>query len=1394
MSVISDEIKRIFNLLKKNRDECRLSDIFSDLPEYYDESDFNPDNPEEPLTTHGFLSQLRLFELELPENLADNSIIFSASINTIPEFLKNVLFDVPPFKKIECSVVQNEYGEIIFIGRYKKLDNISVKISTLSLIAESFEFSSGTTSDSYFVPQFKYGCILNTDSADMRLNMVQTAGCGTYEIHGAFSQIDNISADKILEFFGINGVDIKSLLPNEVRPSIFDNVLLKTVSIEAGKDEMYSFSAYIGTKEALSLMSDKITFVPEVYISVIKGQYADFYAYGTFQIGESSYELYLNPADYQISIGLKRGSILDIASISKLFFDIDIPSLKFDNLRAVMNFHTGMYEFEIGTADVLQFEAAGRKISIDNIMLGIAFNSNNFSITLAGKFDICGFSFGISGNYLGKGGYSLACSITNNISIKLSDLTKDFFHCECLLSEHFNFDISTLSFRYVHTDKKHVFSFSICANFCGTDKTLKKLFNMITSVSVAAEKENGCWKYALKAECDIKLHEGHMLCCSYNYNSISKNHENVIDLSYKAKTQNDVITFGTLLKAIGFDDIDESQSFITDLGITFVSLKYDFEEKKFTGTVEINSGGKIEVNLEFGEKNKYAVTVHLNSVISFSSLPVVGGITNKFNIDKSAFCVKDMTFYVRNTPDNQKQIPAGVRLDFTVFNEPFQWQIYEKKALLSDATEEIQGKIQGGLSATADTSKILWLKIEKNIAIFTLNRIGIGLDGSYITLMADASLNVSPLSFDLLGAGIGFSISDFNMKFYISGFGISYTSDVLTIGGSLMKSGKSYSGLLTIQTKPFALFAAAEYSDDGSLFAYAVASFKLGGSPAFYINGVAFGFGYNKRLLIPDIEHVVDYPLIKAASGRIAPGKMLSQLESYITDEKGQRFIVFGLEFSTYEIALSSAILTVNFGNNLEVDLMGISDITMPPKCKSTPIAHAQLALMAAIKPDDGFFGIEARLTSESYILSKDCHLTGGFAFYMWFSGEHSGDFVITLGGYHPQYYINKPSHYPDAPRVGFNWNIGNHTNINGEVYFALTPGALMAGGRLSMTYTHDNLKAYFIAKADFLISWKPFHYDAEIGVTVGASYRLKILGVSKTLSLELGSRLHIWGPDFSASLTISIWILSFTIHIGANADKNVPNIGWGEFCSSFLPKREVSSSGRNSNDVNKESADIAPVSISFVQGLSGVVNIDGSKIKAVQPYGITINVESAVPFTAADINGNDITFDCPEVNIKPMGKSGKNFSSKLSVTITDSSGKSSQFNAAVIRKNIASALWGGNEEVKKDVPCGFSITSPASEITLFPKNGFISLEDLYLKGSIKITNAFIFKQPEDLPDYTDKDTIKTLMNTINSDKIQAERKSFIESLGVNIEKEISLKKYAEEADRYLDEEVLIPI
>jgi hypothetical protein len=476
-----------------------------------------------------------------------------------------------------------------------------------------------------------------------------------------------------------------------------------------------------------------------------------------------------------------------------------------------------------------------------------------------------------------------------------------------------------------------------------------------------------------------------------------------------------------------------------------------------------------------------------------------------------------------------------------------------------------------------------WAIIQKSFGPVHFERVGIAYSDGKITGLLDAALSAGGLTIALDGLSVTSPLSRFDPTFSLRGLGIDYQNGPVEIAGSFLKQTRqeggaaytSFAGLAVLRTRQLSLSAIGSYAlKDGhpSLFIYAVLDYPLGGPSFFYVTGLAAGFGYNRGLTIPAIDQVEAFPLIQAATvGQNGSGvpslpagqkqqqelltARLEALEEYIPRSVGEHFLAIGVRFTSFKKINSFALLTAKFGRELEFDLLGISTLSVPK------VAEAQLALKATFNPGSGFLGIRAQLTPKSYILSSACHLTGGFAFHSWFKDQtlpdnqaiRAGDFVLTLGGYHPAY--EPPAHYPRVPRLGFNWQVDDYLQLKGDAYYAMTPHALMAGAHLEATWHKDQLKAWFIASADFLISWEPYYYDARLYIDLGASYSFDLFG-NHTITADLGADLHLWGPDFSGEARIHWLFLSFTVSFVKSAPTGLKPIDWNAFKAAFLPEK----------------------------------------------------------------------------------------------------------------------------------------------------------------------------------------------------------------------------------------------
>lgn len=471
-----------------------------------------------------------------------------------------------------------------------------------------------------------------------------------------------------------------------------------------------------------------------------------------------------------------------------------------------------------------------------------------------------------------------------------------------------------------------------------------------------------------------------------------------------------------------------------------------------------------------------------------------------------------------------------------------------------------------------------WINIQKALGPVYMDKIGFTYQGGDFTAIFNFSLNLGSLSITLNELSVASPLKKFDPVFNLQGLSVTFKAGSVEISGGFLKQtvqvdGKDvteYNGEALIKVGTFSLSAMGSYANvDGqtSLFIFAmITAPPLGGPPYLFITGVAAGFGYNRGLKIPLIDGVASFPLTAGfAPGGTSPfsssdpGKALQVLvqNDVVPIKIGQDWVAAGIQFTSFEMLKSYALVAVEFGTELEIALLGMTTASVPTG-DPNPLIFAQLALDVRILPDEGLVAVDAQLTSNSYLLEPSCHLTGGFALYIWFgSNAHAGDFVVTLGGYHPNF--KAPDWYPKVPLLGFNWQVTSELLIKGGMYFALTPTCVMAGGSMEAVWQSGGLKAWFDMGADFLISWKPYHYEADLYISFGVSYTFEIdllfTTVTETISVSLGADLSIWGPSFSGVAHIHLWIISFSIDFGAGASQAPPAISWQEFEESFVPK-----------------------------------------------------------------------------------------------------------------------------------------------------------------------------------------------------------------------------------------------
>lgn len=669
---------------------------------------------------------------------------------------------------------------------------------------------------------------------------------------------------------------------------------------------------------------------------------------------------------------------------------------------------------------------------------------------------------------------------------------------------------------------------------------------------------------------------------------------------------------------------------------------------------------------------------------------------------------------------------------------------------------------------------VTWFDINKSFKILTIMRIGFVLLDSKLKLCIDARFTLAVLDIEVYEMYVSLSLDgDWNFSFGISGMMVSLEKPPVSIGGGLYKApGETlYNGKLVLRFGSYALTALGSYgeTEDGTVtfFLYLMLDYPLGGSPVFYVTGLALGFALNRTLRLPGLKEVSSFPLVAAALNKpgsglskdTTPAAALNALGTWIRPSEGDYFVTVGVRFESFGVVKSFLLATVEFGRHLRISLLGISTVTMPPNAEAgtCPIAFAQLAVRATISPDEGIFEVMGALTAESYILDKQCRLTGGFAFCMWTKGDYKGDFLITLGGCHHPLFHN--IHYPVLDKVGIHWVIQKGLTLTADGYFALTPNCLMAGARMELSYEDGSFRAWVRASMELLIAWKPFFYDIRISASIGVSFIL----IFKRVRLELGADLHIWGPEFAGLVTIHILFFDVTIRFNEQNKRVSPNLTFHEFVRDFL-------SGEDSGNKGVRSTSGAPLCSVFLS--DGLIREIGS-LSVITPGRLKITTRSKMPSSClrVDCNGTKeekerrvIRKSGVSLGIVPMGETSLTAEQSVRLVKLTKGGyeeAADQFEFTAEYENLSPALWGAappdiNTPLIANALTGIGIKPKEASVSDCLPGAGMGYPMADLLGQIMISKKEVSWKKSSLPkgkDYSGGDSIQEIRRSLADNK-----------------------------------------
>lgn len=347
--------------------------------------------------------------------------------------------------------------------------------------------------------------------------------------------------------------------------------------------------------------------------------------------------------------------------------------------------------------------------------------------------------------------------------------------------------------------------------------------------------------------------------------------------------------------------------------------------------------------------------------------------------------------------------------------------------------------------------------LTKTLGPITVSALSLQYKDKVLWIHMDATLALGPISFGLLGFGIGFLTTGLQLthlggivkevfegedrfRWELHGLALGFDKPPITLAGMfehdvipLAGGGSidSYMGGVGVGFPPYTLVAVGQYSSvtekDGSEYKSVFIFAKLDGRELALaptkiyenilivllalvtlefatISGVRLGFGFNSLVRSPTIAELTDFPFIKN-SGSVGAGNnpmtiLKNMTPKWVTPKLDSYWFAAGMTITAFDVIAITAVAMFAFRDaGVVISIFANAVAQMPPGVTDTKlmIFYVEIGMVAELDFIDGYFRVEASLAPTSFVLVPQCHLSGGFALAYWFGVSQEISFKLSL-------------------------------------------------------------------------------------------------------------------------------------------------------------------------------------------------------------------------------------------------------------------------------------------------------------------------------------------------------------------------------------------------------------
>jgi hypothetical protein len=382
------------------------------------------------------------------------------------------------------------------------------------------------------------------------------------------------------------------------------------------------------------------------------------------------------------------------------------------------------------------------------------------------------------------------------------------------------------------------------------------------------------------------------------------------------------------------------------------------------------------------------------------------------------------------------------------------------------------------------------------------------------------------------------------------GVGLSIDAGVVSGGGYLYcdSSKGQYAGALQLEFLDFLTVTAIglvetkmpDGSDGFSLLIIVTADFGAGIQLGFGFTLLAVGglLGVNRGMLFQPIMDGVRTDAIESVmfpQNVIANApRIISDLQAFFPPQQGTFLIGPMAKLGWGEPTL----ISLSLGVIVEIPpgdiaILGVLKVVLPDE--DLAILVLQVNFAGALELEKQRFYFYADLyDSHLLFITLDGSMGVLFAY------GNDADFVLSVGGFHPQF-DPPPLPFPAPQRISAYLINESYARIHFDGYFAVTTNTVQFGSHSDYFFGFSALNVQGSSGFDALIQFSPFHFT----ISVSTSFSVNVFGVG---CYGVGIDLTVDGPTpFHASGSASLSFLFFSISIGID-------FTWGDAQNTSLP------------------------------------------------------------------------------------------------------------------------------------------------------------------------------------------------------------------------------------------------